>query len=129
MSHRSSKKGPYVDPKLMKKVMALRAGDKKIIKTWSRDTQIPPEFVGHTIAVHNGKQHIPVYISENMVGHRLGEFSPTRKFRAHGGRLAREVSAGSGETGAAAPGAPVAQGAAPAPAVSAPAAPAAAAKK
>lgn len=94
MSHRSSKKGPYVDPKLLKKVLTLDAvGQKKIIKTWARDCQIPPEFVGHTFGVHNGKQHIPVYISENMVGHRLGEFSPTRKFKGHGGRLAREVGA------------------------------------
>lgn len=92
---RSLKKGPYVDPKLLKKVLAMNAsGQKKIIKTWARDCEIPPEFVGHTLAVHNGKQHIPVYVTENMVGHRLGEFSPTRKFKGHGGRLAREVSAG-----------------------------------
>lgn len=103
MSHRSSKKGPYVDPRLLKKVQALnQTGQKKIVKTWVRDCQIPPEFVGHTFGVHNGKQHIPVYISENMVGHRLGEFAPTRKFKAHGGRLAREVAT-SGATGAAAP--------------------------
>lgn len=106
MSHRSLKKGPYLDPKLLKKVIGLNAiGQKKIIKTWARDCQIPPEFVGHTFGVHNGKQHIPVYVSENMVGHRLGEFAPTRKFKAHGGRLAREVAAGA---------APVAGGAAPA---------------
>ncbi len=103
MSHRSLKKGPYVDAKLTKKIAALNAvGQKKIIKTWARSCQIPPEFVGHTFGVHNGKQHIPVYVSENMVGHRLGEFSPTRKFKGHGGRLAREVGAGSAE-GAAAP--------------------------
>lgn len=120
MSHRSSKKGPYVDEKLQKKVAALNAvGQKKIVKTWARSCQIPPEFVGHTFGVHNGNKHIPVYISENMVGHRLGEFSPTRKFKAHGGRLAREVGAGSGEGAAsAAPGggAPVAPTAAAAPA-------------
>lgn len=104
---RSSKKGPYVDAKLMKKIAALNAtGQKKIIKTWARACQIPPEFVGHTFGVHNGNKHIPVYISENMVGHRLGEFSPTRKFKAHGGRLAREVGAGSGEGATPAAGAP-----------------------
>lgn len=105
MSHRSLKKGPFVDQKLLKKILALNAvGQKKIIKTWARACQIPPEFVGHTIGVHNGKQHIPVYITENMVGHRLGEFSPTRKFKAHGGRLAREVASASGPTeGATAP--------------------------
>lgn len=103
MSHRSSKKGPYVDQKLMKKIAALNAiGQKKIVKTWARACQVPPEFVGHTFGVHNGKQHIPVYISENMVGHRLGEFAPTRKFKAHGGRLAREVGASSGPTDTAA---------------------------
>lgn len=102
MSHRSTKKGPYVDAKLMKKVAALNAvGQKKIIKTWARACQIPPEFVGHTFGVHNGKQHTPVFVSENMVGHRLGEFSPTRKFKAHGGRLAREVAGAAGSTGAA----------------------------
>ena len=95
---RSAKKGPYVDAKLMKKIQIMNAASaKKIVKTWARSSMIPPEFVGHTIAVHNGKQHIPVYVTENMVGHRLGEFSPTRIFRAHGGKLAREVSAGSTE--------------------------------
>lgn len=90
---RSTKKGPFVDPKLMKKVEALNASNqKKIIKTWARACVIAPEFVGHTFAVHNGKQHIPVFITENMVGHRLGEFSPTRKFKGHGGKLAREVA-------------------------------------
>lgn len=87
---RSSKKGPYIDPKLLKKVLKLNEnGQKKLIKTWSRACVITPEFVGHTFAVHNGKQHIPVFITENMVGHRLGEFSPTRKFKGHGGQLAR----------------------------------------
>ncbi|MBI2453924.1 30S ribosomal protein S19 [Candidatus Peregrinibacteria bacterium] len=115
MSHRSTKKGPYVNVKLVKKVAALNAvGQKKIIKTWARACQIPPEFVGHTFAVHNGKQHIPVYISENMVGHRLGEFSPTRKFKGHGGRLAREVAAASAGSTAPAATAPAAGAAAPA---------------
>lgn len=95
---RSLKKGPHVDPKLLRKIQMMNAsGQKKIIKTWARDSMIPPEFVGHTIAVHNGKQHIPVYITENTVGYRLGEFSPTRVFRGHGGKLAREVGAGSTE--------------------------------
>lgn len=89
---RSAKKGPYIDPKMTKKVNALNAsGQKKIIKTWSRACVISPDFVGHTFAVHNGKQHIPVFVTENMVGHRLGEFSPTRKFKGHGGKLARDT--------------------------------------
>jgi len=92
---RSAKKGPYVDPKLLKKIAALNAnGQKKIIKTWARDSVVAPEYVGHTFAVHNGKQHIPVFVTENMVGHRLGEFSPTRKFKGHGGKLARETGTG-----------------------------------
>ncbi len=82
---RSLKKGPYVDPKLMKKIEDLnRAREKKVFKTWSRRSTITPEFVGHTLAIHNGKKFIPVYITENMVGHKLGEFSPTRTFRGHG---------------------------------------------
>ena len=93
---RSAKKGPYVDPKLLKKVeMMNNSGQKKIIKTWARSSIIAPEFVGHTFAVHNGKQHIPVFVTENMVGHRLGEFSPTRKFKSHGGKLAKESGAAS----------------------------------
>ncbi len=89
---RSSKKGPYVDAKLMKKVSNMNAsGQKKIIKTWARDCVVSPEFVGHTFAVHNGKQHIPVFVTENMVGHKLGEFAHTRKFKGHGGRLAKET--------------------------------------
>lgn len=88
---RSSKKGPFIDPKLIKKVETLDStGQKKPIKTWSRKCDIPPEFVGHTFAVHNGKQFIPVFITENMVGHKLGEFSPTKTFRGHGGKLAKE---------------------------------------
>ena len=90
---RSSKKGPFVDPKLMKKVMEQKAtGDKVAIKTWSRACQIPPEFVGHNFSVHNGKTFINVFVVEGMVGHRLGEFSPTRTFRGHGRVVAREIS-------------------------------------
>ena len=83
---RSLKKGPYIDPKLEKKVNSLSKADKKqVIKTWSRRSTISPSFVGLTFAVHNGNKFIPIYISENMVGHKLGEFSPTRIFRAHSG--------------------------------------------
>lgn len=83
---RSLKKGPFVEEKLMKKVVKmLEAGDKKLIKTWSRRSTVMPEFVGMTFAVHNGNKFIPVYVSENMVGHKLGEFSPTRTFRGHTG--------------------------------------------
>lgn len=83
---RSLKKGPFVDQKLMKKVLEMvAAGDKKIIKTWSRRSMVVPEFVGYTFAVHNGKKFIPVYVTENMVGHKLGEFSPTRTFKSHAG--------------------------------------------
>lgn len=89
---RSSFKGPYLDPKLVKKVQTMGA-NKKILKTWSRDCQIAPEFVGHTFAVHNGKDHIPVFITEQMIGHRLGEFAPTRKFRGHPNKKA-EASTG-----------------------------------
>ncbi|GAC1386699.1 MAG: 30S ribosomal protein S19 [Candidatus Saccharimonadales bacterium] len=86
---RSLKKGPFIDPKLAKKVAALGSDDRTIIKTWARACTISPDFVGRTIAVHNGKVHVPVYVTENMVGHKLGEFSPTRKFRRHGGKLAK----------------------------------------
>lgn len=86
---RSLKKGPYVDQKLLKKIMALGPTDKTVIKTWARGSSITPEMVGKTIAVHNGKSHLPVFVSENMVGHKLGEFAPTRKFRGHGGKLAK----------------------------------------
>ena len=83
---RSLKKGPYIDYKLEKKVEALnKSNKKKVIKTWARNSTIPPVFVGHTFAVHNGNKFIPVFISENMVGHKLGEFSPTRTFRLHSG--------------------------------------------
>ena len=84
---RSLKKGPFVDDHLMKKVEKLNAASKKeVIKTWSRRSTIFPEFVEHTFAVYNGKEHVPVYVTEDMVGHKLGEFSPTRKFRKHGGK-------------------------------------------
>ena len=83
---RSLKKGPYFEPKLMKKVsVMLQTGDKKMIKTWSRRSTVVPEFIGFTFAVHNGKKFIPVYVTENMVGHKLGEFSPTRTFKGHSG--------------------------------------------
>ena len=83
---RSLKKGPYIDPKLAKKVAALGTDDRTVIKTWARASSITPEMVSRTIAVHNGRMHVPVFVSENMVGHKLGEFSPTRKFRKHGGK-------------------------------------------
>jgi small subunit ribosomal protein S19 len=87
---RSSKKGPFVDPRLVKKVEKINnSGQRKPIKTWSRNSDISPDFVGHTFAVHNGKQFIPVFVTENMVGHKLGEFSPTKIFRGHGGKLAK----------------------------------------
>jgi small subunit ribosomal protein S19 len=87
---RSSKKGPYVSPSLLKKVdQTNKSGDKKPIKTWERGSDISPEFVGLTLAVHNGKQFIPIFITESMVGHKLGEFAPTRKFKGHGGKLAK----------------------------------------
>jgi len=83
---RSLKKGPYIDIKLEKKVMAnVESGKKPVIKTWSRASMISPDFVGQTIAVHNGNKFIPVYVTENMVGHKLGEFAPTRQFRGHAG--------------------------------------------
>ena len=83
---RSLKKGPFVDFKLEKKIKALSAEDRTVIKTWARYSTIFPEMVDRTVAVHNGKVHVPVFVSENMVGHKLGEFSPTRKFRKHGGK-------------------------------------------
>lgn len=83
---RSLKKGPYVEPRLLERVEAMNAsGQKEVIKTWSRASTIFPEMVGHTIAVHDGRKHVPVYITESMVGHRLGEFAPTRTFRGHSG--------------------------------------------
>lgn len=89
---RSLKKGPYVNPKILKKIKALKQGDKTVINVWDRACTITPEMVGFTIGVHNGRQHTPVYIVENMVGHKLGEFSPTRKFISHGGKMAKEQS-------------------------------------
>lgn len=91
---RSLKKGPYVDDKLLKKMMKLKAGDKTVIKTWARACSITPEMVGFTIGVHNGKDFVPVRVVENMVGHKLGEFSPTRKFVRHGGQVAASAPAG-----------------------------------
>lgn len=91
---RSTKKGPYVDENLLKKIEQMNASSqKKVIKTWARSSVITPEFVGHTIAVYNGRKFIPVYLSENMVGHRLGEFAPTRFFRGHGVAHTKEVTA------------------------------------
>lgn len=90
---RSSKKGPYVDPKLFKKIQQMnQIGEKRVIRTWARACTIVPEFVGHTIAIHNGKKFIPVYITEQMVGHRLGEFSPTRFFKGHGEAHTKEAT-------------------------------------
>lgn len=84
---RSTKKGPYVDEKLFNRIKAIAlSGERKVFKTWARRSQIPPEFVGHTIAVHNGNRFLPVYITEQMVGHRLGEFAPSRTFRVHSGQ-------------------------------------------
>lgn len=90
---RSLKKGPFIHPKLLKKLAKVKPGDKTAIKTWSRASVITPEMVGYTIGVHNGKVHVPVYVVENMVGHRLGEFAPTRKFVRHGGKMQREAEA------------------------------------
>ncbi len=87
---RSVKKGPYIDERLLKKISLLKVGDKTIVKTWSRDSVIAPQMVGFTFGVHNGKNHIPVIIVESMVGHRLGEFSPTRKFARHGGKMQKD---------------------------------------
>lgn len=89
---RSLKKGPYVNERLLKKVKDLKPGEKSTIKTWDRACTITPEMVGFTIEVHNGRKHIPVYVIENMVGHKLGEFAPTRKFVSHGGKMAKAQS-------------------------------------
>ena len=93
---RSLKKGLFVDYKLQKKVEALSTEDRTIIKTWARCSTISPEMVGRTIAVHNGRVHVPVFVTENMVGHKLGEFAPTRKFKRHGGKKAAESAAKKG---------------------------------
>ena len=91
---RSLKKGPYINPRIIKKIQALEPGDKTIIKVWDRACAITPEMVGFTIGVHNGKHHVPVYIVENMVGHKLGEFSITKKFISHGGKMAKTQAKG-----------------------------------
>lgn len=91
---RSLKKGPFIDQRLLRKIEELNTSNqKRVIKTWARRTTISPEFVGHTLAVHNGNKFIPIYITENMVGHKLGEFSPTRTFRGHSGRLTDRTAA------------------------------------
>ncbi len=112
---RSIKKGPFTDAKLLKKISKLKPGDRTVIKTWSRDSVITPEMVGFTISVHNGKTHVPVSIVENMVGYRLGEFAPTKKFVRHGGRMQKELEAAQTAAAAAAP--------SPSPAAKTPAAP------
>ncbi len=90
---RSLKKGPFVDDALLAKIqVANESGERKVIKTWSRRSMVLPEFVGHTLAVHTGNKFVPIYITENMVGHKLGEFAPTRTFRGHGGKLAERTS-------------------------------------
>ncbi len=116
---RSVKKGPFVDPRLLARIHDMNTKEeKKVLKTWSRASTVTPDFVGHTLAVHNGNKFVPVYVTENMVGHKLGEFSPTRMFRGHSGKLTADKTASL--TGAApapgAPGAAPAAGAAPAPA-------------
>lgn len=88
---RSSKKGPYVDERLLEKISKVKPGEKTVVKTWARYSAISPEMVGFTIGVHNGKNHIEVFITEEMVGHKLGEFSPTRKFVRHGGKMQKEL--------------------------------------
>jgi small subunit ribosomal protein S19 len=90
---RSLKKGPYVDTKLVRKLEQLEtSGERRVIKTWARRSMITPQMVGHTIAIHNGKTFVPVFVNENMVGHKLGEFAPTRQFRTHGGKSARSTA-------------------------------------
>ena len=103
---RSLKKGPFVDTPLLEKLEAMnRANEKKVIKTWSRRSTVVPEMVGHTMAVHNGKKFIPVYVTENMVGHKLGEFAPTRVFKGHTTKVAEKTATVAGAPGASAPGA------------------------
>jgi len=90
---RSTKKGPYVDANLLAKIRGMNArGDKRVLRTWARDCTIVPEMLGHTIAVHDGRKHVPVYITEDAVGHKLGEFAPTRTFRGHGAHTERSTS-------------------------------------
>ena len=100
---RSSKKAPFVDPKLLKKFSKLKMGDKTVIKTWSRDSVIAPEMVGYTLGIHNGRIHVEVYVKEEMVGHKLGEFSPTKKFVRHGGKMQRDLEAAAAVKPAATP--------------------------
>lgn len=88
---RSLKKGPYVDPRVLKKIEGKKLGDREVIKTWSRACVIAPEMVGFTFGVHNGRDHVNVFVTEEMVGHRLGEFSPTRKFYRHGGKMQKDL--------------------------------------
>lgn len=95
---RSLKKGPYIHPSILKHISRLKVGDKKIIKTWARASQISPEMIGYTFGVHNGRSFIEVRVTEEMVGHRLGEFAPTRKFLRHGGRMQRELEQKAAET-------------------------------
>jgi small subunit ribosomal protein S19 len=114
---RSLKKGPFVDDHLMKKVEAMNAaGDRKVIKTWSRRSTVTPEMIGHTLAVYNGKKFVPVYVTENMVGHKLGEFSPTRQFKGHSSKVEKvaKVAAAAGPGGPGGAGGGAAAGAAPA---------------
>jgi small subunit ribosomal protein S19 len=93
---RSLKKGPFIEPKLLKKIEAMNSrNEKKVLKTWSRASTIFPQMVGHTIAVHDGRRHVPIYVTENMVGHRLGEFAPTRHFRGHASSDKSSVTKGS----------------------------------
>jgi small subunit ribosomal protein S19 len=111
---RSVKKGPFIDQRLLDRIQAMNAKkEKRVLKTWSRASTVTPDFVGHTLAVHNGNKFVPVYVSENMVGHKLGEFAPTRLFRGHSGRLTADKKAKLEAEGAAA--APAAAAAAPAP--------------
>src|SRR3954454_13257937 len=99
---RSLKKGPFVDTSLLEKIEVMNRGaEKKVIKTWSRRSTVIPEFVGHTLAVHNGKKFIPVYVTENMVGHKLGEFAPTRQFKGHTTKVSEKAAAVAGAPGAA----------------------------
>jgi small subunit ribosomal protein S19 len=106
---RSLKKGPFIDTPLLEKVEAMnRGGDKKVIKTWSRRSTVVPEMVGHTLAVHNGKKFVPVYVTENMVGHKLGEFAPTRTFKGHTTKSEKAAATAPAAPGAAAAAAPAA---------------------
>lgn len=104
---RSSKKGPFVDPNILKKIERMKGGEKSVVKTWSRASEISPEMVGYSFAIHNGKDFITITATEEMVGHRLGEFSPTRKFVRHGGKIQKELESKAG----AAPAAPAPAGA------------------